>query len=543
MKETPPARPRAGERILLVSLLVLLAAVWLDPPGSFLAEPDEPRYAEIPREMLAAGNLVTPLLNGVPYFEKPPLLYWANAAAFRVFGESPFAARLPTRLAGLGTTLLVLVGVGWLWGRRLGLFAGVLFLVSPLAFTFSRVNLTDGLLTFFFTLTLLAGLATLRRREDGRPTASFSALTGAAAAAAFLTKGLIAVVLPGAILLLWCLFLGRMKSAAALLFGPATPVFVALTVPWFILAERQHPGVLHFFFIHEHLQRFATPIANRPGPIYYFAVVFVAGFLPGLPFFFAGLRPVRRADPEALFFLVWFAVVFLFFSLSRSKLSPYLFPAFPPAAALAARGLSMAPDPGRLWRIAAMISTVVIAAALALSPVRSAIADRHLSVLAALGAACLLAGAWTAQLLRNRSESALGALALGWGGLYLALALIWPRTALAADIPELASRARREASPRGAPIVSYRTYLQGFPWELKSVVPLADATSELEDWFLPESRRAEIFWSAQRFWTAWRSGRPLVVLARLRDLPELRTADPPARVLLARGKHAVVANY
>src|ERR1700674_1605132 len=192
---------RAPERgVLLASLLLLLVAVWFEPPGSWLAEPDEPRYAEIPREMLATHDFVVPRLNGVPYFENPPLLYWANAASFAVLGETPFAARLPTRLAGLGTTLLVLFAVGRLWGHRAGLFAAVFFLVSPLAFTFSRLNLTDGVLTFFFTATLVAGDETLQARARGRSTFALSALTGALAAGAFLSKGLVGIVLPGAIL-------------------------------------------------------------------------------------------------------------------------------------------------------------------------------------------------------------------------------------------------------------------------------------------------------------------------------------------------------
>ena len=127
MIDAAAASANAGERVLLAVLLLLVAVFWLEPSGSGLAEPDETRYAEIPREMLAAGDLVVPRLNGLPYFEKPPLLYWANAAAFRAFGETPWAARLPTRVAGLGTALLVLFFVARRRGRAAGLSAGILF--------------------------------------------------------------------------------------------------------------------------------------------------------------------------------------------------------------------------------------------------------------------------------------------------------------------------------------------------------------------------------------------------------------------------------
>ncbi|HSS45661.1 MAG TPA: phospholipid carrier-dependent glycosyltransferase, partial [Thermoanaerobaculia bacterium] len=548
-RKTVPDSPRldrlpfeAKERLLLVALLALLAAVWLEPPRSWLAEPDEYRYAEIPREMLETGDFVTPLLNGVPYFEKPPLLYWANAASLTLLGQTPWAARLPTRLAGLATAVLLLCSVGRRRGGHEGLVAGVLFLMSPLVFTFSRLNLTDGMLTFFFTATLFSARATIGRAEAGRPTGALSALTGALAAAAFLSKGLIGIVLPGGILLLWCLSTGQTKRLKALLLGPAVPVFAILAAPWLWLAERRHPGFLQFFFIHEHFQRFATPASQRSGPTYYFLVVFLAGFLPTLPFFFSGLSKASLRQPETLFFLLWFAVVLVFFSLSQSKLSPYLFPAFPAAAALAAQGFERRGASPLLWRIQALLAFLLVASVLWVPAARSALSADGISLFALPGAGCLLGGSFAAYALRRRPRTALAVLAAGWAGLYVSLALIWPHMALAADIPALARAAKTVAAEK-ATIVSYKTYLQGFPWELKKVVPLADHKGELEFWFLSEERQREIFWSPDRFWREWRSGRPLVVLLRNRDREDFRSASPPAALIAERGKNCLVANF
>ena len=538
--------PDRGRKLLLAALAFLLLAVWIDPPGSWLAEPDEPRYAEIPREMLATHDFVVPRLNGVPYFEKPPLLYWANAGAFAVLGETPFAARLATRLAGTGTALLVFFCVSRMWGRRTGLFALAFFLVSPLAFTFSRLNLTDGVLTFFFTATLFAGFAAVRARMAGRSALVLSALAGAMGAGAFLSKGLVGIVLPGGILLFWCLLTRQTRGLIPLVAGPSVPVFLALAGPWLWLAERRSPGFLQFFFIHEHFQRFATPIANRPGPIYYFVLVFVAGFLPGLAFFARGFRPTGREHPRALFFLVWFAVVFLFFSLSHSKLSPYLFPAFPPAAALAARGLAESDEKGqgRGFAFAAIASGALPIAAVAIPGVRGAIGQAGVWALALTAGLLLLAGCVGAFLRRRNAEDSLGALTAGWAGLYLALAFLWPHMALAKDIRALALDAKAAASAEApAAIVSYKTYVQGFPWTLKSVVPLADHTGELEPAWLPEDRRREIFWSRDDFWNRWRSGNPLVVVLRNRDAEDFQSANPPAALISERGKYRIVANF
>ncbi|MBC8646052.1 MAG: phospholipid carrier-dependent glycosyltransferase, partial [Thermoanaerobaculia bacterium] len=342
---TSPVRIRVSAPsgwLLSAALTLLVGAVWLEPRGSHLAEPDETRYAEISREMLANGDLVTPRLNGVPYFEKPPLLYWANAAAFRYLGESPWTARLSARLAALATALLLLIAVGKLWGGRAGLAAAIFYLASPLGFALSRVDVTDGLLTFFFAATLLAGRATIRRYEEGRGIAGISALTGAAAAGAMLSKGAVGVVLPGLILLVWCAATGRLRAVRSLLISAAPPVFLLLSTPWFAAMEARHPGFLRFFFVHEHLTRFTTSVHDREEPAFYFLLVFLAGFLCGLPFLVSAIRRLglvslwRRAQEE-LFFILWLAVVIAFFSFSGSKLAPYILPAFPAAAALAGR--------------------------------------------------------------------------------------------------------------------------------------------------------------------------------------------------------------
>ena len=533
---------KRGDGFLVAALLALLVAVWLEPAGSWLAEPDEARYAEIPREMLAAGDFVTPRLNGVPYFEKPPLLYWSNAASFAIFGETPWASRLSTRLAGTATAILLAYAIGRLRGRREGLLSAIFFLAAPLGLAAARMNLTDGILTFFFTATLLASLATVRRAAAGRPSAALAAAAGAFAAAGFLTKGLIALVLPGAILLAWAVASGKFRSLRVLVLSPAIPVFLAVAAPWPLVAERAHPGFLQFFFIHEHFQRFATPVASRPGPIYYFAALFLVGFLPGLPFFFRGLREAWRRDPVSLYFLIWFAVVLVFFSVSRSKLPPYIFPALPAAAALAARGLAAWAGRAAPWRWHAALVCALLAALAAIPDVRSNIAQAQLGTIALLGSAALLAGAGMALLARG-PNGPVAALGLGWAGLYVALAFAWPRIPLATDVPELAAAAQAAAARSSARIVGYRAYLQGFPWGLDATIAVADFRGELEDWWLPEEQRREIFWPRDRFWTEWASGRPLVALVRASDRSDFQGASPRARILACRRKHCVVANF
>lgn len=542
---------RAEELGLAAALIVLIVAVWLEPPGSYLAEPDEARYAEIPREMLATGDFLTPRINGVPYLEKPPLLYWMNAASMRLFGLTPWAARLPARLAGLGSAILLAVAVGRLAGRSAGLIAAALFLCSPLGFVLSRLNLTDGLLSFFFTAMLLGSLLLLRAPESRKSFRIFEALLGVAAAGSFMTKGLVGVFLAALILLLWSFATGRVRALGRLIAGPAAPLFIALTAPWFILMERQHPGFLRFFFIREHFQRFTTTMHGREEPPYFFLGVFLLGFLPALELLGSGLRrlgPLRkwpRAHPEALFFLLWGVVVVAFFSASQSQLIPYILPGIPAAAALTAFGAVREDRPARgAWVFHALAVAILVGVAATNPEVRQWVADYHLQAFALGACVSLLAGAILALLAPLRTiEGRVAAVSVGWAGFYIALAVAWPRTPPALDVHELARLAREEIRTGGAELVAYRTYLQGFPWELKTRVAVADPGGELGDALEMASKEEKaIDWSREEFWRKWRGEKPLLVLARERDLDDFDHAEPVPR-FLARGRnHFLLSN-
>jgi len=545
-----------GNRLLLASLLLLILVVWFEPAGSWLAEPDETRYAEIPREMLASGDFVTPQLNSLPYLEKPPLFYWANAASLKMFGESPWAARLPARLAALGTTLLILLAVGRLWGARSGLVAAILFLASPLGFGLSRLNTIDGLLTFFFTATVFAGYATIRRSEAGKNALMLSTLTGVAAAGGMLTKGLVGVVLPGSILLLWSLVTGRVRHLRPLILGPAAPVFLLLAVPWFFVMERRHSGFLEFIFIHEHVMRFSTSVHHREGPIYYFLPVLVAGFLPGLPFLVSALKDSggwarqRREHAEELLFLIWVAVVFLFFSVSGSKLVPYVLPAWPALAALAARaGVIQHAERQRrsaVWLVHAVCVTLLVLAGFLHPSVPSWIADYHLLPAALFASAALLSTAWLATILaRRRFELALSVLAAGWAALYVSLSTAWPKVPQAVVVHELARVAKEVASREGATVVSYRDLLRGLPWELRSPVPIIDyGNGEIRPQ-LHSLRGAgqSVFWQGERFWKEWQSGRRFLAVVREREVHEFDGAGLFPQILSRGYRRVLLANF
>ena len=487
-------------RALIVLIVVFAALLFVELPGSWLIGPDEARYAEVPREMLATRDFVTPRLDGAHYFEKPPLLYWVNAASMAAFGQTAFAARLPTRLAALGTAAVVLAELETPVLPGLGLWAALILLSAPLSWALGRYNITDGVLTLALTIAFFALRRFLAARDRGERARAAAAALGAAAAAAMLAKGLIGIVFPGLVFLLWLAITGRWRRLGEFFLSPAPIVFVLVAAPWFVLMERANPGFAHFFFVREHFERFATNEARRGGPIYYFVAAFIAGFLPWTVAFPRALVPLRdawrtraREHGDELYFALWFFVILVFFSLSHSKLLPYILPAFPAAAALTAYGiLSNEARWTRGLLAHGVVVTLVAAGGIAYGVWSGEMRRYGVLVIALLGGAALVAGAWVAARRARAREGRRAFLpaAVGWAGFYLALAVAVPRLSGDLTAHDLAVAAMRSA--RGAVVVSYRCYPQEFPWVLRHPIAVADYVDELGS---DAIRPAALFWS------------------------------------------------
>ena len=533
-------------RALIALLLVFVALLFVELPGSWLIEPDEARYAEIPREMLATHDYVTPQLNAAHYFEKPPLLYWANALSMKAFGLNAYAARLPTRLAALGTAALLALELetpalpGW------GLWAALILLSAPLSFILGRYNLTDGILTCAMTGAFFALRRFLAAREGGARAAGALAALGACVGLAVLAKGLIGIVFPGLVLLIWAGVTGRWRRVGEALWSPAPAVFLVVAVPWFVLVQRAAPAFDSIFFVREHFSRFATGEARRAGPVYYFVAAFVAGFVPWT---FVTPRSVRQiadawraraaAHADELFFAIWFCVIFVFFSISRSKLLPYILPAFPAAAVLVARAILTRTESVRRPMIAHAIAVTLVAIGGVAYGIASGELRRYdVTSLAALGAVLLVAGAWIgAALARTRGRRAMFPAALGWGGLYLAIILAMPRLADDMSAHNLALVAARTP---GARVVSYRCYPQEFPWVLRGPIAVADYVDELGS---DGERPPDLYWSRDEFWKRWNSGEHLVVVMKRRARAEFDGSNARGTPLAANRKYVVLANF
>lgn len=332
-----PARsdwiPPAGWFLLAVGVWLAFLA-WVRP----LTLPDEGRYAGVAWDMLRTGSHAVPLLDGMPYFHKPPLYYWLTELSFTVFGVHPWAARLPSLLAAWAAAAAL---YGFLRRYRDAATATLTVLaLATLPFFYGGAQFAnlDMLVAGMITLCVLAAADTVLRLERGQAYRWMSLAAAALAALAVLAKGLIGLVLPGAILFIWLVWGRRWRALGALLWPPALLVFAAVAVPWFVLMQVRYPGFYDYFFVYQHFQRFAATGFNNAQPFWFYLPVVVGLSLPwslwggGIlrkAFWAAGpQRDLRRLA------LVWFVVVVGFFSLPNSKLVGYVLPAVPPLAFL-----------------------------------------------------------------------------------------------------------------------------------------------------------------------------------------------------------------
>ncbi len=325
--------------------LALAAALLVMLFGRGLMDPDEGRYAEIPREMAVSGNWMEMRLLGFRYYEKPPLAYWLTAPAILACGARDWAVRIPLALN--------LAGMAWLFYRlmrrewpadssRWTLLIGSASLGFTAGFT---LLMTDPFLALFFSLTCYWAYLWFETPPPaaGRR-ARLAVAAGAAAALGFLTKGAVAAVLPGAIILIWAAWERRLRQLRFSLLAWAGVIFLAIAGSALLLIERHNPGFFLHFIWNEHIARFTgtRELQGHPEPFWYFGYIIPLLLAPWTLFLARAARMMaaRRAlqtDRLTRLLLVWAGVVVFFFSASTGKLMSYILPAIFPILILLGR--------------------------------------------------------------------------------------------------------------------------------------------------------------------------------------------------------------
>ena len=476
---------------LVIFLLIAFCAVWFYALAARTLVPsDEGRYAEMGREMVTTNDWITPRLNGIKYFEKPPLQTWMNALTFKAFGLGEWQARLWTGLCGLLGIALVALAGRRLYGGAVGFGAATVLASSFLWAALGHLNTLDMGLAGMMTLTLCSLL--IAQRSDAAPAErrNWMLACWAGMALAVLSKGLIGIVLPGAVLVLytvlardWAIW-RRLHLVAGLL------LFFAITVPWFVLVSLRNPEFAWFFFVHEHLQRFTTKVHHRAGPLYYFIPILALGLMPWLATLPQALWHARRDSAAGfqpkILLATWAVFIFIFFSVSGSKLPSYILPIFPALALLIACHLQQAGR--RSVIICAGMLTLFAAAGLALLPKVAAMAGnayeaplyRDYSWWVGVTAALVVAGSLAAIWQARRSVQA-GMLLLAITGFMAGQMLMLghePMGRYAAGVHHLPAL-QAELTPQTKLYVVGR-YEQSLPFYLRRTMTMVQHADELE---------------------------------------------------------------
>ena len=531
-----------GRDLILLTLLigVLFGFMLGSRP---LAVPDEGRYSEIPREMVVTGDYITPRLNGVKYFEKPPLFYWLESASIRFLGVNEWALHLWPALFALFGALMVYGAGRRLYGRRIGLIAGAVLSTSLLYYALSRVVILDMVMSGLLAAALLAFL--LGTHEPPGLSRRFL-LWGfyLFAALVTMTKGLIGILIPMMVIGAWILILNEWRILKTIYLPSGLLLFLIVAAPWHILVSRANPEFLKFYFIHEHVLRYLTRIHKRYEPDWYFIPILLLGLFPWTAFLVQSIRhslPAswreRYGQRDALFLILWAALIFIFFSASSSKLIPYILPVFPPLAILIGRYLAAAWDrddmPGirsgyaMLLVIAVALAAAIMAVISHIIPLETQQFGTYLDALVLI----LISGTVLTWVMGQRSQR----FPLAFSSLIVSTVLflmVLNAGSVFADRNSVKGLAM-VLKPRlqtGDEVVSYHGYYQDLPVYLERCVTVAGWTGELkfgngiEDvsrWMIKE----------ETFWQRWQ-GPATVYMLTTKDIYDRLCNQPQRKVYL-----------
>jgi 4-amino-4-deoxy-L-arabinose transferase len=340
-----------NKRYILLLLSFFLLAYILPLGVRDLVVPDETRYGEIPREMIAGGEWISPHLNGLRYFEKPVMGYWVHAGALLLFGENNFAVRLPSALS-VGLSALLIFVLARYVSRSEDEDAGfaptlavLIFLSCFEVFGVGNTAVLDSLFSFFLTATITAFFFATESSPRSAREKGFLFLAGLSCGLSFLTKGFLGFAVP---VLAVAPYLVWQRRYADLLRMSWLPILTAIVVslPWSIAIHLREPDFWRYFFWNEHIRRFMADNAQHKESFWFFFLTAPGMFVPWVFMVPAAVPGIKTrlfeqgaAGRLLKFCLCWLVLPFLFFSFSNGKLLTYILPCFPPFAILIAFGL------------------------------------------------------------------------------------------------------------------------------------------------------------------------------------------------------------
>jgi 4-amino-4-deoxy-L-arabinose transferase-like glycosyltransferase len=498
--------------------------------------------------MLTSGDWVTPTLNGLKYFEKPPLQYWATAAIYAAFGVHEWTARLwAAALAFLCIPLVYFFARGIGYPQSTAAVAAALLALNPYYLLIGQLNLLDQGFTFFLTAAVFSFVIALRELPSSWRSRSWMLVTWAALALAILSKGIVALLLAGATLVAYLALTRDLAILKRLQLAVVIPLFLLIVTPWFYLVQSRNPGFLQFFFVREHFERFFTNVHQRVGPLWYFVPLLAIALLPVIGNWrdwrlsrIEGKMTPGQFRPE-IFLLLWCAVVFAFFSLSHSKLPSYLMPVMPALAIVLARVTAAKASAYFRAKWVSIGSIVVLAVALLVagSKLLGNVPLQGIATTIAIAMTCV---AYLAidRVFNHRSPDH------RWLGLaatsiacYQLLALSFVASFPARSTQVLASQVKPELSP-DSHVYSVGQYRHSLAFYLHRPLEVYDYSGEL-DFGMREAGIDPARMNREQFLSHWERDVHAIAFIAPNLFRDLIAAGMPGRVLARDSESVVVA--
>ena len=548
---SPHERP--SDRLVWWLVAAVVCAWFLPLDARHLLRSDEGRYAEIAREMFAGGDWITIRYNDLKYFEKPPFHLWLTAIAYHAFGVGDWQARLWVAINGAIGLLVTMFAARRWFGPRVGLLSGLVLLAAPAWNLGGHFNSLDMSVSGALAC-VLAGVL-LAQHPQATPTSrrAWMWFAWAAMGVAVLTKGLIGIVLPGLVLVVYTLVARDWAVWRRLHLVSGTLLMLVIAAPWFVLVSLRNPEFAQFFFIHEHWQRYTSTIHLRSAPVWFFLPQLLVGFLPWLGLS-TGIGAVVRQDARtagfkpALLLAVWVAAIFVFFSLSSSKLPGYILPIYPALAVLAALALDRLD--ARAWNRQVVAMLVLAAIGVLASPLIGRMSSNNTpnalfrSYAPWIGVACVLAvaGLGLARYL-NRPDSRLRSITAFSLALFVAttVGLVKHETlGRSSSGVDLVAPTRAVLTPE-MPIYSVRLLDHTLPFYLQRTTIMVEAPDELEFGTRQEPQK----WlpTLAAFVTVWSSGPQALAIMSHETYELLHSQNVAMFPVAADRRRVVVANF
>ena len=518
-----------SDLIFITLLLGVFYAIWIGSNALFT--PDEGRYSEVAREMVETGDYITPRLNGVAFLDKPVLYYWLQASAIHLFGLKEWALRFwPAFIGVLGCIVTYLTG-RTLFNRRAGIFSALILATCPLYYGAAHYANLDLEVAVLISICLMSALVWIRTQRTSLLITAyvFSGL-------AFLTKGLIGLFFPAAIIGTWILLLGQWSLLKKLRLVTGLLIFVAITLPWYYLVQKANPQFLHFFFVDQQVSRFLTKgDFNNKTAIWFYLPIVLAGIFPWSIFVIQAVSQKiklvwqnRQQHQTELFLLLWLCIIFAFFSIPKSKTIGYILPIFPALALMIANYLDTQWNQVKSKGVAfGLVAYTILSAGIGTGALAAAhlmsVAPAMIPYLHCMAFVFFVSGIVIAYSLAKKKLLAKKITSLFVTAVVFLLVVIASTSAINEKSIKPLALEIKPALQSGDEVVTYFKYYQDLPIYLERRITIvadwdAPDIAQNDNWLremwygMPFQNTSEWLIREDIFWKKWNSGKRLFVL-------------------------------